>query len=216
MVHALTRIATSVRHDSVAIGVETLLAGDLAAKARRRPSSRSPSGPFASRTAGTCRVGITSTCTGAFASMSLKGQRVVRSLDDLCWNLTRHDLAEQTVSHDLPAIWLPWSTRGGGQGGGLEPQAYGHRARSAGIRRESMASRSSDVKPAFRPDRHRDRTLIQRARVAAHRRHRPATRLRRFARAMKSTSGTGGSTSGAHAAPHCLVASSTTRRSFSR
>src|SRR5215204_3900969 len=105
MVHALTRIATSVRHDSVAIGVETFLAGDGGGEGEETSKQALAVRAFRVAYGGHVPSGNDEHVHGRFPVDVPEGHGVVRSLHDLCWNLAGDNFAEQTIRHDLPAIW---------------------------------------------------------------------------------------------------------------
>ena len=146
----------------------------------------------------------------------MKRHRVGRALDDLRGDLARHDLAEQAVSHAPPEVARS-SPR---------PPRPARRSRSEDVwaaapigsipRREQRRLRSSGVSPPSGPTTTVTGAPSSRGRRRRAGRHRPASDDPHGCRAEKFVEpGERAPPAGAHAAPHCLIASSAWRRSFS-
>ena len=175
-----------------------------------RPSSTSPSGPSASRTAGTWRVGITSTWTGALASMSWKARASAERFTTLA------GISPATILQKRQSAMRPPKSGGAHQRG----RRQRGRLESEGVRRQrhrleagaASAARSCSLSPPSGPI----TTVTGPPSSAAGAAPPPGSASQRVpdgGRSANSVSSSGADTSVTHAAPHCLTASSARRRS---
>lgn len=106
MVHALPRIPSRVSHDPVAICIEAVLRRKFGGKCKQAAQQSFSVWPFS--------IADRSDVTGRYHQEVNRGlgidvskcQRLIRAFHDLRWDFVRHDLAKQTVSHRIPAVWL--------------------------------------------------------------------------------------------------------------
>ena len=106
MIYALTSIPSRIRHHPIPVGVQSLLGGHFGCKGEQptqQPLSVLPLGV----TNGGDMLCRDNQHVHRRSGIDIpKGQRVGGSLDDGGRDITSHDLAEQAVSHAVPAFWL--------------------------------------------------------------------------------------------------------------